>query len=84
MEDVFVVDGDTAAEVERQLKTAVDEMEENAKDSVDGGLPPPRGQSADEGRWRRNRVEATAVGADLGGYALVVNGSSLVSARSLL
>ena len=91
MEEVYVVDGETATEVRRQLQDAVDDMDEKSKDEVDG-MPPTMQQRQQQqqqgwqdtvGLWRRNRVNAAAqtpaVGADISGFALVINGSSLVS-----
>jgi len=84
MEEVYIVDGDTASDVRRQLQDAVDDMEEKSKDDVDG-IPPvmqQHGRRDADGLWRRNRVDVAttpAVGADLLGFALVINGSSLVS-----
>jgi len=85
MEEVYVVDGDTATDVRRQLKEAFDDMEEKGKDEVDG--MPSVMQQQQRSRvgvdlWRRNRVDVMATPAaagDLSGFALVINGSSLVS-----
>jgi len=92
MEEIYIVDGDTAADVRRQLQNAVDDMEEKSKDDVDT-MPSTTQQQQQQhggrdgvGLWRRNRVdvEATpAVAADLSGFALVINGSSLASLASL-
>jgi len=85
MEEIYVVDGETATDVRRQLQDAVKDMEEKSKNDVDG-VPPTmqQGRTDGVGWWRRNRVAAAAapaVGADLSGFALVINGSSLVSLR---
>ena len=86
MEEVYIVDGDTATEVRRQLQDAANDMEEKRKDEMDG-MPSTmqqqqQGRSDGVGMWRRNRVDVAAspaVGADLLGFALVINGCSLVS-----
>ena len=87
MEEIYIVDSDTATDVRRQLQDAIDDMEQKSKDDVDT-MPSSVQQQQQHGRrdgvgfWGRNRVdvEATpAVGADLSGFALVINGSSLVS-----
>ena len=77
-----MVDGETAAEVRRQLQDAVKDMEQKIKDDMDG-MPPTMQQQRHDGVgwWRRNRVDTAAmpaVGTNLFGFALVVNGSSLV------
>jgi len=83
-----VVDGDTASDVRRQLQEAVDDMEEKIKDEVDTRPPVNHHQQQqqkwcyNDGRWRRNRVDVEpipAAGADLCAFAIVINGSSLVS-----
>jgi len=87
MEEIYIVDGDTAADVRRQLQNAVDDMAEKSKDDVDTMASTMQqqqqlGRPDGVGMWRRNRVdiEATpAVGADLSGFALVISGSSLAS-----
>ena len=83
MEEVYIVDGDTANDVRRQLQEAVQDMEEKNKDDVDTmNSITQRQEQQGAGWWRRNRVgvaTAPAVGIDLSGFALVINGSSLVS-----
>ena len=86
MEEIYVVDGETATDVRRQLQDAVSGMETKSNDDVDGMpvMPPAvqQGRRDGVGWWRRNRVDAAAVpavGENLTGSALVVNGSSLVN-----
>jgi len=84
MEEVYVVDGVTATDVRRQLREAVNDMEEKSKDESDGmasTIQQQQQQQLSDGLWRRNRVDTaptTATGADLFGFALVISGSSLV------
>jgi len=93
MEEVYVVDGETATDVRRQLKDAVNDMEVKSRDSVDG-MPSQQQQQQQQqgwrdgvGLWRRNRVDVaatTTVAGDLSGFALVINGSSLVSLSTVI
>jgi len=86
MEEVYIVDGDSASTVRRQLEDAVQDMEDKGRDEVDG-MPSTvqqqqqQQQRQNDGLWRRNRVDTAppaTVGADLVGFALVITGSSLV------
>jgi len=83
MEEVYIVDGECAKDVRRQLQDAAQDMEEKRKDEVDS-MPPSVQQGRANGGatgWWRSRVNAAPIAADMSGFALVVNGSSLVSLR---
>lgn len=76
MEDIFVVDGETYEEVEQQM------LEAKAGMAQQNTTSPIEGHENDvplEGRYGMLNIKLSQDNPDFGGYALVINGHSLVS-----
>lgn len=87
MEEVYIIDAETREGVQKQLQDAVDDIKDKSGDVVitteSGSSPEKHSESspaAATNGGRTNRIlDSAMVGADVAGFALVINGSSLVS-----